>query len=133
LLRRGAVGPVRPIACANVSSLMLARGTGRGREIAIRTALGAGRARIARQLLAESLLLATAGGIAGVLAAQLALPVILALAPPGLPRLSEVGMCGVVLVVSGLLTGLTGVAFGLCPVCLFAPAVPTQLVKSAPS
>ena len=133
LLLLGAVGFVLSIACANVASLMLARGTGRGREIAIRTALGAGRARIARQLLAESLLLATAGGIAGVLAAQLALPVILALAPPGLPRLSEVRIDGVVLVVAGLLTALTGVAFGLFPVWQSARADANQLLKSGRS
>jgi predicted permease len=130
LLLLGAVGLVLSIACANVASLMLARGTGRGREIAIRTALGAGRARIARQLLAESLLLAAVGGIAGVLAADLALPALLALAPPGLPRLSEVRIDGIVVVAAALLTGLTGVAFGLFPVWQSARADANQLLKS---
>jgi putative ABC transport system permease protein len=130
LLLLGAVGLVLSIACANVASLMLARGTGRGREIAIRTALGAGRARIARQLLAESLLLAAVGGIAGVVAAELALPVLLALAPPGLPRLSEVRIDGVVLGAAALLTALTGVAFGLFPVWQSAQADANQLLKS---
>jgi putative ABC transport system permease protein len=130
LLLLGAVGLVLSIACANVASLMLARGTGRGREIAIRTALGAGRARIARQLLAESLLLAAVGGAAGVIAAELALPALLALAPPGLPRLSEVRIDGIVLVVAALLTALTGVAFGLFPVWQSARADANQLLKS---
>ena len=130
LLLLGAVGLVLSIACANVASLMLARGTSRGREIAIRTALGAGRARIARQLLAESLLLAAVGGIAGVVAAELALPALLALAPPGLPRLSEVRIDGIVLVVAALLTALTGVAFGLFPVWQSARADANQLLKS---
>jgi len=130
LLLLGAAGLVLSIACANVASLMLARGAGRGREIAIRTALGAGRARIARQLLAESLLLAAVGGIAGVLAAELALPVLLALAPPGLPRLSEVRIDGVVLGAAALLTALTGVTSGLFPAWQSARADANQLLKS---
>jgi predicted permease len=130
LLLLGAAGLVLSIACANVASLMLARGAGRGREIAIRTALGAGRARIARQLLAESLLLAAVGGVAGVLAAELTLPALLALAPPGLPRLSDVRIDGVVVGTAALLTALTGVVSGLFPVWQSARADANQLLKS---
>src|SRR5262249_51965006 len=116
LMLLGAVGLVLAIACANVASLMLARGTGRAREIAIRSALGASPARIARQLLVESLLVAALGGILGVAAAQLALPALLSLAPEGLPRLGEVRLDGLVLAAAAVLTALTGVAFGLFPV-----------------
>jgi putative ABC transport system permease protein len=130
LLLLGAVALVLAIACANVASLMLARGTGRGREIAIRTALGAGRARIARQLLVESLLVAALGGAAGVAAAKLALPALLALAPETMPRLHEVRIDGVVLAVAAGLTALTGVVFGLFPVWQSTRADANQLLKS---
>jgi predicted permease len=130
LLLLGAVGLVLSIACANVASLMLARGAGRGREIAIRTALGAGRARIARQLLAESLLLAILGGAAGIAAATLTLPALLALAPETLPRLREVRIDGPVLAVAAALTALTGVAFGLFPVWQSTRSDANQLLKS---
>jgi putative ABC transport system permease protein len=130
LLLLGAVGLVLAIACANVASLMLARGTGRGREIAIRTALGAGRARIARQLLVESLLVAFIGGAAGVAAAQMALPLLLALAPETMPRLAEVRIDGPVWAAAGALTLLTGVVFGLFPVWQSTRADANQLLKS---
>jgi predicted permease len=130
LLLLGAVGLVLSIACANVASLMLARGTSRGREIAIRTALGAGRARIARQLLAESLLVAAIGGAAGIAAAMLALPALLALAPETMPRLREVRIDAPVLMVAAALTALTGVVFGLFPVWQSTRADANQLLKS---
>jgi len=131
LLLLGAVGLVLSIACANVASLMLARGTSRGREIAIRTALGAGRARVARQLLVESLLVAAIGGAAGIAASMLALPVLLALAPETMPRLREVRIDAFVLMVAAALTAaLTGVVFGLFPVWQSTRADANQLLKS---
>ena len=130
LLLLGAVGLVLAIACANVASLLLARGTGRGREVAIRSALGAGQVRLARQMLAESLLLATLGGIAGILAARWALPLLIVMAPAGLPRLSEVRIDGLVLAVAAAVTTLTGFEFGLFPIWQATRAGASELLRS---
>lgn len=116
LLLLGAVVLLLAIASANVASLLLARGLGRSRELAIRGALGADRGRLARQMLTESLLLAAAGGAVGVLAALWSLPALLAFAPPGLPRLQEVHVDRLVLAVAAGLTTLTGALAGLFPV-----------------
>ncbi|NIU73444.1 MAG: FtsX-like permease family protein, partial [Gammaproteobacteria bacterium] len=109
----GAVGFVLLIACANVANLLLARATGRRREMAIRAAIGAGRGRIARQLLAESLLLTLVAAAAGLVVGQWSLDGLLALAPSQLPRAEEIGLDGRVLVFTLAVAAATGIGFGL--------------------
>jgi predicted permease len=115
LLLFGAVGFVLLIACVNVANLLLARSTGRAHEFAIRMALGAGRDRILRQLLTESVLLAAIGGGLGVLLAALLTKAALAVLPESLPRAAEVGIDARVLVFAGAITLLAGICFGLLP------------------
>lgn len=111
----GAVGALLLIACANVANLLLARATSRHREISIRTALGAQRWQVVRQLLIESLLLACCGGLLGLLAARFGLNALLALAPSDLPRAKEIGLDGGALFFTTLLILVTGFGFGLVP------------------
>ena len=111
----GAVGLVLLIACANVASLMLARASARQAEIGIRLALGAHPSRIVRQLLTESLLLASVGGLVGVLAGVWGLRALLALAPENLPRLGEIQLDARVFGFTLLVSLLTGILFGLAP------------------
>jgi len=115
ILLFGAVGVVLLIACGNVANLLLARSSTRGREMAIRQALGAGRARLTRQLLTESLLLSGLGGAAGLAFLLVAKEFLLRLVPEGLPRLNEISISWPVLVFVFAASVVSGLIFGVAP------------------
>ncbi|MEW5983490.1 MAG: ABC transporter permease [Acidobacteriota bacterium] len=115
LMLLGAVGLALLVACANVANLFLVRGLGRRRELAIRAALGAGRARIVRQLLAEAGVLALAGGAFGLLLAHGLLRTLLTLVPTALPRADEIGVSTPAVACALALSVLTPLLFGLVP------------------
>jgi len=116
LVLLGSVGLVLLIACANVANLLLTRAAGREKEVAIRTALGAGWQRLARQLFTESVLLGLLGGAAGLLVAQLSIYVVRAMNPGNIPRLEDIAINDAVLVFTGGVSLATGILFGVAPV-----------------
>ena len=115
LVLLGAVGLVLLIACANVANMLLARASAREREVAVRSALGASRARTIRQLLTESLVLAAAAGAAGTALGGWALRLLATVAPPGIPRLEEVRLDPRILLATFAVALLSAVIFGLAP------------------
>ncbi|HEX3274202.1 MAG TPA: ABC transporter permease [Gemmatimonadales bacterium] len=128
-----AVGVVLLIACGNVANLFLIRGEGRQQELAMRTALGAGRSRIARVLLSESVLLAVAGGGLGLVLAQAALDVLRTIAPANLPRVEEIGIDPTVLFFTLSISLVSGALFGLLVVVRFGSPGVTALREGSRS
>jgi predicted permease len=126
----GAVGLVLLVACGNIANLLLARMREREREIAVRSALGAARVRIVRQLLAESLALGLAGGLAGCLLALAATPLVLRVLPSGVPRAGDAGVNLMVLGFALAISLLCGVVFGTIPALI---ASRTNLVDTLQS
>ncbi len=127
----GAVVLVLLIGCVNLANLLLARATQRGRELAIRSAIGAGRGRLVRQLLAESLVLALAGGAVGVLLALGGLRLVVSMAPADVPRIEQVGINALVLGFALLVSLASALAFGLLPALRATQCGPAQAIADA--
>jgi putative ABC transport system permease protein len=131
LILFGAVAFVLLIACVNVSNLLLARATTRTGEIAVRSALGAGRGRLIRQLLAESIVLSLAGGAAGLLLASWGVKALMAVAPSDLPRASGVQIDAVVLAFSVAISIVSGIVFGTAPAVVASSPDLTVFLRDA--
>jgi predicted permease len=114
-LLMGAVGMLLLIACVNVANLFMARAADRGREIAVRVALGAGRARIRAQLLTEGVVLSLGGGLAGVVLAYIGVSAFRAINPAGIPRVESVTVDARIMAFAFVVSVLTGIAFALAP------------------
>jgi putative ABC transport system permease protein len=127
----GAVGLVLLLACANVAGLLLVRASGRGRELAVRTALGASRGRLIRQVLLESSLLAGLGGALGIAFAHAAVALLPRLAPGGIFRLEETVVDGRVLAFALAVSALAGMASGLAPAFQSSLSAPAESLKGA--
>ncbi|MEO8563418.1 MAG: ABC transporter permease [bacterium] len=130
LLLLAAVGAVLLIVCVNLANLMLVRNGARVHESAIRVALGAGRARLARMALAESVVLALAGGALGLLLTHWGLRVLIALAPWNLPRVSEVKLDARVITIGALLTLVVAVVVGALPALRAGQTAPSEALKA---
>lgn len=129
LIATVAVAFVLLIACANVANLLLAHSAGRDREVALRGALGAGRARIVRQFLTESTLVALVGGVLGLGLSVFGIRALTAIMPPDFPRVHEIGLSPRVLLYTAVLTMLTGILFGLAPALSFGKTNLTESLK----
>jgi putative ABC transport system permease protein len=129
LVLLGAVSFVLLIACANVATLLLARSASRKKEMAIRTALGAGRARLMRQLLTESVLLSIIGGAIGLMLAVWGIDIILSLSPAEIPRQSEIGIDLWVLAFASVISVATGIVFGIAPALQASGTEPGEAMK----
>jgi len=116
----GAVGLVLMIVCVNVASLFLVRSAERGKELAIRAALGAGRRRLVAQMLTESLVLGLVGGLAGLLVSFAGLRAVVAMSPDSLPRVAELGIDARIFVFATVISVCTGVLFGIAPALRFS-------------